>query len=239
MNRKTVLLALMILCLSIILPGCDGEEIISYLLTVERTGTGDVIPQVGQHTINKDTFVNLQASRVSFAWDFHEWIGDVPEPNSKATVIYMNEDKTVDVVFNKVKTRDSITRDDLTNMEGNMTDDLLWWTEISKNILYFYKTAQGHFGKIVFHEIDFDSPCGLEISFITFKNDGEVLITKDNVYIGLTKLFDLDTGEILEENNGEVDFSLLYSGHPDSDIFAPYLKPENGAIYWKFVLFIP
>lgn len=140
----------------VVLGGCDingieNGELDFFTLTMEIEGTpesqgevtGEISPDKGSHEMEKNTFVDLQAWRTSFAWDFTKWSGDVKEEDEAETTIYMNTDKTVTAVFDEVRNRDVYTQNFIMDTEGNMSDNNLEWTGITLEHEYFYKPRFG------------------------------------------------------------------------------------------------
>jgi len=118
-----------------------------------------------------------------------------------------------------------------------MDDGDLAWTGITLEHEYFYKTSSDAFGKMIVHDISWDDNDGWELSFITFKANGKVKNTQDNVRVGFNQYLDLDTGEAMDDDNGYADFSFVSSGFPGDEIFAAWLRPENGAIFYECQMF--
>ncbi|NLU52994.1 MAG: InlB B-repeat-containing protein, partial [Clostridiaceae bacterium] len=73
-----------------------------YTLVVNKVGLGTVSPDVGTHTYNDGTKVNLSATPAE-GWQFEGWlIGDSTVPNKEITSITMDSDKTITAVFSLI-----------------------------------------------------------------------------------------------------------------------------------------
>jgi len=68
------------------------------ILTMEKTGEGEIIPVAGNHDIEKGTIVSLEAVAAS-GWQFVRWEGSVADTESANTTVYMDSDKNVKAIF--------------------------------------------------------------------------------------------------------------------------------------------
>ena len=71
---------------------------VTYTLTMVVMGSGQTIPPVGAHAQLEGSMVDIRAIPDE-GWKFYGWIGDVADPNSAATWIIMDGDKTVTAKF--------------------------------------------------------------------------------------------------------------------------------------------
>ena len=74
-----------------------------FTLTVAKSGPGEgtVNPEVGSHTYDEETTVNIQATPADGS-QFDHWEGDVADPKSDSTIVTMDGDKTVTAHFIKI-----------------------------------------------------------------------------------------------------------------------------------------
>lgn len=88
--RRTYSLGLFIIVLLIgCLCGDGGEDVTLFTLTVERQGEGTVVPNVGPHTYDKGTMVELTAAPAD-DWGFSHWDGPVADRESAQTQVLMD-----------------------------------------------------------------------------------------------------------------------------------------------------
>ncbi len=79
-------------------------EIDTHTLTISKTGSGSVVPTLGEHTYDYGTSVDLTAT-ADVGWHFVRWEGDaVDDAASSSTSITMTSDKTVTAVFAHILT---------------------------------------------------------------------------------------------------------------------------------------
>lgn len=90
----------------------------TYTLTVQRSGNGSVSPSIGTHSYNEDTQVNVSASPSS-GWAFDSWTGDVADPNSASTSVFMDDDKTITANFIELPPGETFTLTIETTGEGS------------------------------------------------------------------------------------------------------------------------
>ena len=76
---------------------------ITHTLTMQVTGDGSTAPAVGTHQYVEGTVVDLTATPDS-GWHFENWTGDVADPNSPATTVTIDADKTVTANFSNIVT---------------------------------------------------------------------------------------------------------------------------------------
>ena len=74
---------------------------IVHTLTLQVSGSGSITPTVGTHDYSEGTVVSITATPDS-GWQFNKWTGDVSNPNSAATIVTMDKDKTVTASFSQV-----------------------------------------------------------------------------------------------------------------------------------------
>jgi hypothetical protein len=74
---------------------------ITYTLTMVANGTGTIDPEVGDHTYDLGTVVNIAATAGS-GWYFVNWSGDVADPFYAATTVTIDSSKTVTANFSQM-----------------------------------------------------------------------------------------------------------------------------------------
>lgn len=77
---------------------------------------------------------------------------------------------------------------------------------LPRDAIVFYKTNEGHLGKILIVDATLGSNSTLTIDFVTYKNDGNVLKSGKNVVLALSEGYDLDAGVKYEDINADSDF---------------------------------
>jgi len=75
--------------------------LVTYTLSMAVEGNGTTDPAVGDHVSVGGTVVNITATPDE-DWYFVSWTGDVVDPNSEATTVTVNADKTVTASFTDV-----------------------------------------------------------------------------------------------------------------------------------------
>ncbi len=103
MRKLLVVILTLVLVVGIV--GCNNvlEDSI-FTLTVETVGNGNVIPEEGTHSLDKDTIVDLKATPAEY-YEFSHWEGDVADSTNTETTTVMDGDKTVTAHFEQ-KTSD-------------------------------------------------------------------------------------------------------------------------------------
>ncbi len=222
---KLFLAVSIVVCLGFVLTSCLNvdEPITAYTLTLEVDGTGDVLPGLGEQLYFAGTKVVLEATRLSLAWSFSEWEGDVADSDRKITLVDMDEDKTITAVFSQDEIRDVVTRSTIMGFEGVMSEDIIDNNEDDKipvGTLFYYKTTEGNYGKMQVMQNDYGSH-GWVINFITFNNDGTIKLSVEGAGIRGTYSFNLDGDE------GDPDFRLRNKTHVEREF-----RPQNGAKFY-------
>jgi hypothetical protein len=80
---------------------------IMHSLTIEANGNGLVSPETGTHSYAKGTDVTITATPDS-GWRFDGWSGEVADPDSATTTVFINKDKTVTANFSQTRPSASI-----------------------------------------------------------------------------------------------------------------------------------
>lgn len=126
-NRRLLILLIILLFTILYGIGC-GPHPIEYTLTMEIEGHGTLYPDVGSHTFERGTIVDVTAEP-SEDWEFKEWIGQVADTESPETTIVINEDTTVKAVFQviedypidfKDENLEQAVREAIQKMEGDL-----------------------------------------------------------------------------------------------------------------------
>ena len=76
----------------------EEELVVEFSLTMEVEGQGTVTPEVGTHSFEEDTIVEIEAEPAE-GWEFSHWEGEVAESESPETTVLMDGDKTVKAIF--------------------------------------------------------------------------------------------------------------------------------------------
>jgi len=71
---------------------------VTHTITVAVSGSGSTTPEIGGHTYNEGSLVELTAS-ADKGWKFDGWTGDVVDHASISTKVVMDSDKTVTANF--------------------------------------------------------------------------------------------------------------------------------------------
>jgi len=101
---KFLVMFLLLVGLLVTLVACDtggngldiNGDTVELIILV--TGEGTVNPEEGPHQFDKDEIIDLEANPEE-NWKFSHWEGDVADPDSAETTIFMDEDKTVTAHF--------------------------------------------------------------------------------------------------------------------------------------------
>jgi hypothetical protein len=78
-----------------------GSVVTTHTLTLQVNGSGTTVPGVGSYGYPAGTVVNLSALPEK-GWRFKNWTGDVVNPDSAATTVTIDSDKTVAANFKKI-----------------------------------------------------------------------------------------------------------------------------------------
>lgn len=121
LHRKAgMLLFLIVPVLLFVMTGCENgfpifPDPTTYTLTIQVEGEGTVEPAEGDHEIDADELVTLQATAAT-DWRFSHWVGEVNDKNAATTTIKMDQNQTVKAVF--VSHETPVTDDYLGLVEG-------------------------------------------------------------------------------------------------------------------------
>lgn len=97
-RTRILIMSLVVLSFTLFfLMGCDPDPIF-YTLTMEKAGQGTLDPPEGSHSIEEGTLLDVKAEP-SAGWEFKEWIGPVTDTKSPETSILIDEDITLEAVF--------------------------------------------------------------------------------------------------------------------------------------------
>jgi len=100
-GRKGVLLAIVIVLGSLISPAyCQDDAAILIQQTPANGGT--ITPDVGVYHLMMNTDVRLTATPKS-GYQFAYWLGDVGEPTSSSTTVYLDSPKIIIAIFERVE----------------------------------------------------------------------------------------------------------------------------------------
>lgn len=76
---------------------------IVHTLTLQVSGSGSITPIAGTYDYSEGTVVSITATPDS-GWQFDNWIGGVSNPDSVATTVTMDTDKTITADFSQITT---------------------------------------------------------------------------------------------------------------------------------------
>ncbi len=152
----------------------------------------------------------------------------------------MNEDKTVKAIFSEEIERDIYTRSSIKDAddEDKLNDESPVDYQVSHgedefiNRILFFKTTEGNYGKMLIVDMSYYNSDGWVFSIITFKTDGTVEISLDEILVNKDYFFDLDTGLQYAEENSDVDFELHFWETEQAGAGGVIIRPQNDALFY-------
>ena len=82
---------------------------------------GTTIPEYGEYAYDHGTTVNISATPVS-GWRFVKWTGDVSDPNSPNTTVFMDGDQTITATFEEIPPNQYVLSITVTPQNSGTTD---------------------------------------------------------------------------------------------------------------------